>query len=150
MLGLFWEPYFSKLGNSWRIGTNFDYLSTRGSFSRYEFWNFSVYLQKNWKSESNPILDFYANLGPGISHITYTSFSRTYYSNNPDTQALLLYLQREEKSTGYNPFLGLELGWQGLQTGRFTHRLSVRGLYFGNQGETVPFLGIQYSVVYHL
>ena len=147
---LFFEPLVFKFSKTWRAGVYLESLYTKGDKSNYEFINSSFYIQKNWKSSKNALLDFYFNFGPGISQITHTTAGRTYYTGNPETQGLILLLNKEEQKIGYNPFLSSELGWQGLKTGNVTHRFGVRYNHFWNNQETVLFLGFHYSLVFYL
>ncbi|MDX1959238.1 MAG: hypothetical protein SFU98_11735 [Leptospiraceae bacterium] len=148
--GFLIEPEFTRISTLWRVGFVSEYLYAKGKKSEYSFQNNSIYLQRIFKSTNYPLLDFYANLGLGVSYIRYTSYSQPVLGVTPESLAISLALNRPETYTGNAPLGFLELGWQGLKTGSFTHRFSARGMSFYDKEVSTVFYGFEYSLVYKL
>jgi len=122
--GVFVEPGFLRW-RDWYCGLRTDYSIARGSASEYAFFNTTAYGIRSYKSESNPILNFYFSAGLGFSSVRY---------------------QTDQKSAGgLDRVLEFQAGWQGLQSSSWIFRAGLTERTFVEDGRIFAMIGFSFS-----
>jgi hypothetical protein len=115
----FIEPSFLYWKEKYRLGYKVEYLGTS-----YNILTHSVYFQ--YRYYHSELLDFYINIGPGASFVSYQ--------------------EGRKKVTGLDPSIYTEIGWQGIKFQKVVVRLGFSNYYLYEQNGGPGLLGFNLSL----
>ncbi|EQA45409.1 hypothetical protein LEP1GSC050_4166 [Leptospira broomii serovar Hurstbridge str. 5399] len=128
--GVFIEPAFLNWNNKWQIGFRSDYLSAPGPNGNFSFLTNQVYAQYNKVYKNDPFLDFFINVGAGVSDVRYVTGYTT--------------------SAGIDPALSFQLGWQGIKFSNFQVRLSWKNQCIFERTSDICMSGLEAGILVRL
>ena len=133
--GLQFEPDFMHISDSMRMGYILEYTRSTGE-ADYKMVNNILYLQYRYKSSK--YMDFYGNLGVGVSYINFKGKKSTSAPLSASTT---------RHSEGADPMLMTEIGWQGLKFDDYMIRVGIRGNGIFEKYRSFGNVGLQVSVL---